>query len=390
MTAQNIHILTGGTAIQDYIMTLDKETYDQMKDFFNVSGGDKKGLEQYGNLSLENMLDANFHKAIQGKEYSLSTGGSSANTLYTVIKAMQASEAFRVSADYVSYFEDSQQGEQQLQEMQNLGINVIGGLKQGLDTAKSFVFVNETDGERFIITHAGNMADIIEENPFDYSKLQTDKTTHALLPLSLLRDSKFSENAKTLFNQFMQSDATLIASLPTRRETMEAHYDYIKEIIPNMHHLLSNDKEACMYHTKGKKKIGEVEIDALLNDAIGGMQRNQAINKMPQTIMVTQGKDGATSLFRDGMMAKALSVDAVPVASPKNSLGAGDASYAGYMLGIIAGITKGADLARLAMLFGAQKMEELGSRIEDPAMLWTDIKDIFSALFPGNGQGREK
>jgi sugar/nucleoside kinase (ribokinase family) len=312
-----------GNALTDMLVNLSS---DEVLERYNIARG---------SMSLvDSQLQSEVSKAVAGRPYSLSLGGSADNT----IRAMA-----RLGADvgFIGKVGRDTTGDFFEQALSNLGIHPV--IFRGENRSGKCVSLISPDGERTMLTHLGAAlelhADEISEQVFSgYDCLYIEGylvQDHTLI-------SSVAQKAK-------QCGLTVAIDLASFNVVAE-NLDFLRELVKNYVDIVfANEDEA-------KTFTGESEpINAL-----------QYISEMCSLAVVKIGMKGA--LIKQGE--QVVHVGIMAAAKRVDTTGAGDFYAAGFLYGL----TQGLDLRQcgtIGAVTAGKVIEIVGTTLSDEA--WDDI-----------------
>ena len=300
---------------------------------------DDQVLEQYniarGSMSLvDSQLQSEVSKAVAGRPYSLSLGGSADNTIRAMAH-LGSSVGFigKVGRDTTGDFFE--------QALENLGIKPV--IFRGENRSGKCVSLISPDGERTMLTHLGAAlemkAEEISADIFEgYDCLYVEGY--------LVQDHTLIESVARTAKRAGLKVAIDLASF----NVVEENLDFLRQLVGNFVDIVfANEDEARVFS-------GEEEpINAL-----------QYISELCELTVVKIGMKGA--LIKQGE--QVVHVGIMKAAERVDTTGAGDFYAAGFMYGL----TEGLDLRQcgtIGAVTAGKVIEVVGTTLSDEA--WEDI-----------------
>ncbi|MDX2074610.1 MAG: carbohydrate kinase family protein [Alphaproteobacteria bacterium] len=279
-----------------------------------------------------------WEKAIAGRgEYV--AGGSAANTLSALKKLMGDS----LQVDFIAAYGEDAAGRVIAESLARDGLHLLPQTAPFPDvqTATSFVLVNE-QGERSILGYGGNSREKIlaafaaKNLPDDYDIL--------FLPGSL-----WQKYGGDFAQALVGCGRKLWLSLPTHSQSGRQYNEAVRALIPQAQVVLANADELKRMFAASDTQTA---LKMLQSQLSGG-----------QIAFITDGVRGATIVSSSAM--HSVAAEAVPAAQIKNTLGAGDAAFAGFLYGLL---TDAADIdraGRIAMQLAAAALQVPSARLTE-------------------------
>ena len=291
-----------------------------------------------GSMSLvDSQLQTAISKSVAGLPYSLSLGGSAANTIRAMAR-LGTKTAFigKVGEDTTGDFYE--------QALRNLGITPYI-LRSENKSGKCVALVSK-DGERTFVTHLGAALDLVAE---DIDPVIFDSYDYLYIEGYLVQDHdlirKTIERAK-------EHGLKVVIDLASFN-VVEENRDFLRDIVEHYVDILfANEDEARAFS-------GESEpINAL-----------QYISKMCELAVVKIGTRGALikrgeELVHVGIMAAAKRVD---------TTGAGDFYAAGFMAGLCEGLTL-RQCGTMGAIAAGKVIEIVGTTLSEE--VWSEIESL--------------
>ncbi|MBQ5595400.1 MAG: adenosine kinase [Alistipes sp.] len=291
-----------------------------------------------GSMSLvDSQLQTDISKAVAGSPYSLSLGGSAANTIRAMAR-LGTKTAFigKVGEDTTGDFYE--------QALRNLGITPYI-LRSEHKSGKCVALVS-SDGERTFVTHLGAALDLTAEE-IDGTIL--DSYDYLYIEGYLVQDHDLIRKTIEQAKEHGLKVAIDLASF----NVVEENRDFLRDIVERYVDILfANEDEARAFS-------GE-------NEPINSLQY---ISKMCELAVVKIGTRGALikrgeELVHVGIMAAAKRVD---------TTGAGDFYAAGFMAGLCEGLTL-RQCGTMGAIAAGKVIEIVGTTLSEEA--WSEIEAL--------------
>ena len=291
-----------------------------------------------GSMSLvDSQLQTDISKAVAGSPYSLSLGGSAANTIRAMAR-LGTKTAFigKVGEDTTGDFYE--------QALRNLGITPYI-LRSEHKSGKCVALVS-SDGERTFVTHLGAALDLTAEE-IDGTIL--DSYDYLYIEGYLVQDHDLIRKTIEQAKEHGLKVAIDLASFNVVEENRDFLHDIVERYVDI---LFANEDEARAFS-------GESEpINSL-----------QYISKMCELAVVKIGTRGALikrgeELVHVGIMAAAKRVD---------TTGAGDFYAAGFMAGLCEGLTL-RQCGTMGAIAAGKVIEIVGTTLSEEA--WSEIETL--------------
>lgn len=332
------NFLTTDILILDRIMSAD--CHPEIRAIMNTFGcqpGSKGVIDRTTSKKILGVMANNL-------QHSFSLGGSAANSLRTIKALLDGG----VNADFVGCLGNGGISDIISGGLESSGINLLNGSSKDSQTrvAQSFVF-KYPDGERAILTDPGNARDIISPEMFPESLIA--KTDVLFLQGTIAR--KFPEEViNHILKHRWDHGIKMFLALPTSA----FHEGYFKWLAASADVLMSNTDE--LGYVFGEDKPLHRLADHQIKDAHVLREKGHS----PQVAFVTDGPNGAYIVCEG-----AITPIAACPAKKVNTLGAGDASFAGFITGHLLGWSH-EEAANLGMALGAATIQIEGSVVENP------------------------
>ena len=296
-------------------------------------------LNQYGiargSMSLvDSQLQSEVSKAVAGRPYSLSLGGSADNTIRAMAH-LGSSVGFigKVGRDTTGDFFE--------QALENLGIKPV--IFRGENRSGKCVSLISPDGERTMLTHLGAALEMKAE---EISADIFEGYDYLYVEGYLVQDHTLIESVARTAKRAGLKVAIDLASF----NVVEENLDFLRQLVGNFVDIVfANEDEARVFS-------GEEEpINAL-----------QYISELCELTVVKIGMKGA--LIKQGE--QVVHVGIMKAAERVDTTGAGDFYSAGFMYGL----TEGLDLRQcgtIGAVTAGKVIEVVGTTLSDEA--WEDI-----------------
>lgn len=266
-------------------------------------------------------------------------GGSAANTLSTLKKC--AGDAVQI--DFIAAYGDDVAGRVVAQSLVHDGFYLLPQTTPFPDvqTATSFVLV-DARGERSILGFSGNS----REKILSYVAKNSLPTNYDILFIPGSLWQKYGEAfARTLYEHCVQAGKTLWLSLPTHSQAGASYNAHVRALIPQAQVVLANAEELKRLYDN----VTLAEAFAQLQTQLGA-----------HVAFITGGANGAYVVTQH--TASHIPPASINPAEIKNTLGAGDAAFAGFLYGLLCQQTY-AQAAEFAMKLAAEKMRHDAARL---------------------------
>ncbi len=303
----------------------------------------KYDLKPGGKRAIDEHQFQEFSAAVEGQPITLSPGGSSANMLTTLGKLFDK----KLSITLIGVAGGGFSSQMIKSSLEEAGIALI---PQTLPpspvpkTAMSYVMVYP-DGQRTIATWAGNAREILRPEMITDAAV---KASDIILLQGSLWGKMGAAYADRLYQLGLKHKKELWLALPTHSMVGGNHIDSFRDIIPHASLVLGNEEELA--------RVFRASAAAALQDL-------QRLLGPGQVGFITLAEKGA-AIITSG------EITYVPLHSDTpdrivNTLGAGDAAFAGFAYGYIKKMPH-AKSAAVAMALAAAKLTINGSRLPDP------------------------
>jgi len=403
-------ILTSDLLISDVITRVDydrdghkihngslEQVLDEMYKKLDPETG---GLMHKGGKYTINKEDfQKFEQAIEGHDYDLRAGGSSANFLTTLKKLLPK----EVDIDFLGVagndYNDKHTATIRNSLKGTIGPDLLHVIEDGfpkdskLEPAISFVIV-EPNGERTIFTYPGNAKDIIKPEMITEDMVknadvlvmqgsQWEKMAPSVADrMVALRLQAGKEDKKRLQN----GGHELWLALPTHAKFGQDNAERFKYLIPSANVVLGNVEELLniyqIHQSNGDQDKTHQALLALQKDFKQEYLKKASEEKnkndrwhgsINQVGLITLGEKGAALITKDRIHY----IAAANVAKEDivNKLGAGDTAYAGFAAAYLKHPVSSLNqfqptnyeyAARTAMELAGQKLKQDGPRLENP------------------------
>ncbi len=309
-------------------------------------------IEEYNQTHPEHPIAAGSKSPLTAEEFAqwqqvvgahgkYVAGGSAANTLSTLKQLL--GEAVQIH--FIAAYGADAAGDVIAKSLARDGFHLLPQEAPfaNVQTATSFVLV-DARGERSIVGFGGTARQKIlsayaEKEPLeDYDVL--------FLPGSLWQKYG-AEFAQRLYQSCIDKGKRLWLSLPTHSQSGRQYNDAVRALIPQAEVVLANADEL--------KRLTGCER---LEDALAALQTMLGVHMA----FITDGGRGAVVVTKESL--HHVPSDNVPVSNVKNTLGAGDAAFAGFLYGVIQKMPVEKS-AKIAMTLAAENIRHDSARILD-------------------------
>ncbi len=331
-----------------------------------------------GKKEISTAVFNDFCDALTGVPNAPFPGGSSLNTLTTFTRLLPETTS-GIFLGSLGSGHDSRRIRLRLERSNIELINVAEkpDAKEQAETAISYVF-HYPDGERAIATHTGNARKLVKPQYFDdefFSRIDI-----FLMQAGVMK--KFSEE---VFDKILEMRAKhktpLVMALPTSAFKPEK----ARWAKASANLTLGNVAElGFLYDIKYDESLPAKDLkrtrqrESIILKLMGDMQESSTVlDKMEildnrQVAFITDGANGVYVVNNNGFKH-------VPgeIVTPKDTLGAGDASFAGFMAGYVMNL-RDEDIARLGMAVAGLKVQKNGPSLDTP---YQDLRDTRPRIF---------
>ena len=288
-----------------------------------------------GSMSLvDSTLQSEVSKAVAGRPYSLSLGGSADNTIRAMAR-LGAEVGFigKVGQDTTGDFFE--------QALDNLGIRPV--IFRGTKRSGKCVSLISPDGERTMLTHLGAALEMVAD---EISPAIFEGYDCLYVEGYLVQNHQLIESAISTAKQCGLKVAIDLASF----KVVEENIDFLRRIVSQYVDIVfANEDEARVFSAESEP------INAL-----------QYISEMCELAVVKIGMRGA--LIKQGE--KVVHVGIMEAAKRVDTTGAGDFYAAGFLYGLVQGL----DLRQcgtIGAITAGKVIEIVGTTLSDEA--WEDI-----------------
>ena len=277
-------------------------------------------------------------------------GGSAANTL----SALKQLLGDALVIDFIAAYGDDAAGHVIAESLTGDGFQLWPQAMPFPDvqTATSFVIVNG-DGERSILGFAGTSKQKIVSAmtantlPADYDIV--------FLPGSLWQKYG-AEFAMMLYDSCIARRKKLWLSLPTHSQAGEQYNVAVRAIVPYADVVLANASELKRLYGCESLESALVELQSLLGGHVA---------------FITDGGRGAYVVTQDTL--QQVPSEPVLTGEVKNTLGAGDAAFAGFLYGIMKNMPY-KKAAEIGMKLAAENIKHASARIPEPKKILDSLR----------------
>ena len=278
---------------------------------------------------------------VVGARGSHLAGGSAANTLSTLKQLL--GEAVRI--DFIAAYGADAAGDVIADSLARDGFHLLPQAEPFVDvqTATSFVLV-DANGERSIVGFGGTSRQKILA-AFAEKKLPED---YDILFLSGSLWQKYgAEFARKLYGSCIEDGKKLWLSLPTHSQSGREYNDAVRALIPQAEVVLANAEELKRLYACAQLEEALAALQAMLGEHMA---------------FITDGERGAVVVIKNAL--HYVAPENVPAHEIKNTLGAGDAAFAGFLYGVLQKMPPEKS-ANIAMKLAAENMKHESARITD-------------------------
>jgi sugar/nucleoside kinase (ribokinase family) len=313
-----------------------------------------------------------FAGVVEGKPITIYPGGSAANTLWTMGKILGED----VSTTFFSVLGQGLYSTIIDRSMKSAGIRVVPeNISSKLDdqgrpmiptTAISYVF-RYPNSERTIVTWPGNAKEFLKPDMVEDAMIaNTDKV--------FMQGGFWEKFDPKVADRIMQlrhhHGKELWLALPTSAFFAKERSEHFKFVAPSATVILSNEDElGYIFNTSPAEAVKRLRAE---------FQKEHAdVRGVGERVgFITRGKDGAYIVTAGGI--EPIDPPNVRQEDIKNTLGAGDNSFAGFLTGRILGLSH-KECGKLAMdLAGKKITTSNGARLEDPRATFEEIRPRIS------------
>ena len=295
-----------------------------------------------GSMSLvDSQLQRDISKYVAGCPYSLSLGGSAANTI-------RAMARLGIETGYIGKVGNDDTGDFYEQALRNLG--VVPYVLRSEHMSGKCVSLVSCDGERTLVTHLGAASDLQAE---DIDATVFDGYDYLYIEGYLVQDHDL---IRTTIERAKQRGLKVAIDLASFN-VVEENRDFLHDIAErHVDIIFANEDEARAF-------TGEADPESALNH----------ISRICELAVVKIGMRGALIKCGDevthvGIMAAAKRVD---------TTGAGDFYAAGFMAGLCSGLTL-RQCGTLGAIAAGKVIEIVGTTLSDDA--WNEIESLAESV----------
>ncbi len=291
-------------------------------------------------------------------EENIVPGGSSANTLTTLAKLMKG----KARVCFLGAVGEGKFDPTISESLSEADIERIPETFPAMpESATSLVFV-APDGSRTITTYPGNAKDMLK------SEMVTDDViddTNVIFVQGSLWEKMGDRLPNRLLTVGWEQNKEVWLALPTHaRFKPDMPEETYKWLITSADVVLGNDEELQRIYKKDFQGALEELSDALTERDKVRQREGKPERKKDAVAFITRGKEGAVVVHPNRKFEYVGIADIEP-GEIKNTLGAGDTSFAGFLAGHIAGM-KPKGSAAFAMELAAEKLRWNTARIPEP------------------------
>ena len=295
-----------------------------------------------GSMSLvDSQLQTDISKSVAGSPYSLSLGGSAANTI-------RAMAHMGIKTGFIGKVGNDSTGEFYTQALRNIGVAPY--ILHSAEKSGTCVSLVSPDGERTLVTHLGAAADL-QADEIDGSVF--DGYDYLYIEGYLVQDHDLIHSTIKQAKEHGLKVAIDLASF----NVVEENRDFLLDITERYVDIIfANEQEAQAFSGKDRAE------EAL-----------EFIAQRCELAVVKIGVHGALIKHRDtvthvGIMAAAKRVD---------TTGAGDFYAAGFMTGLCSGLTL-RQCGTLGAIAAGKVIEIVGTTLSDEA--WREIEALSESV----------
>jgi alpha-glucosidase len=302
---------------------------------------------------------------------ALTFGGSTAITMWTLKKLLKDD----VNVDFMGLAANDKYGELVKKMMQEADINLLTkewpeGEKQ--ENAVSHV-IKHPSGHNTVLTYPGTQVEALKKllaKPENAKLLEDNirKCDVVYLPGAMIE--KFGQTfTDELLKLRWRHKKELVLALPTHASFGPNDNQTFKRLIPSANVVMGNDVEFCrLYDMPTKRPVSDQQLQAVTNNIQAAFRsnvlaQNEREGPMKQVAFITRGDKPSLLITADDV----LEIDAAKVQQVENILGAGDASFAGFLAGYVKGLEH-KQSAELSMALSGEKIMQANPNphLDDP------------------------
>lgn len=296
-----------------------------------------------GSMSLvDSQLQTEISKSVAGCPYSLSLGGSAANTI-------RAMARLGTEVGFIGKVGNDETGDFYEQALRNIGVAPY--ILRSEHMSGKCVSLVSADGERTLVTHLGAAADLQAE---DIDAAVFDGYDYLYIEGYLVQDHELIHSTIRRAKERGLKVAIDLASFNVVEENLDFLHDIVERYVDI---IFANEDEARAFS-------GETDPHDALN----------YISRMCELSVVKIGMRGALIKYGEevthvGIMAAAKRVD---------TTGAGDFYAAGFMAGLCSGLTL-RQCGTLGAIAAGKVIEIVGTTLSEDA--WSDIESLAASVY---------
>ncbi len=296
-----------------------------------------------GSMSLvDSQLQTEISKSVAGCPYSLSLGGSAANTI-------RAMARLGTEVGFIGKVGNDETGDFYEQALRNIGVAPY--ILRSEHMSGKCVSLVSADGERTLVTHLGAAADLQAE---DIDAAVFDGYGYLYIEGYLVQDHELIHSTIRRAKERGLKVAIDLASFNVVEENLDFLHDIVERYVDI---IFANEDEARAFS-------GETDPQDALN----------YISRMCELSVVKIGMRGALIKYGEevthvGIMAAAKRVD---------TTGAGDFYAAGFMAGLCSGLTL-RQCGTLGAIAAGKVIEIVGTTLSKDA--WSDIESLAASVY---------
>ena len=317
-----------GNALVDIMTILENDEFLEQN---NLPKGSMQLVDQSQSEQVNN--------AAKNLEQKLTSGGSAANTMYSLAK-------LGVDSSYIGKISNDEYGNFFKKDMEDSGVNTV--LFDSQTPSGVAMALVSKDGERTFATYLGAAVEL-DQNDLLAEHFEGKDIFH--IEGYLVYNHPLMLKAAELAKQFGLKISLDLASYNVVEDNLDFLKDYIQKYVDIV---FANEEEAKAFTGK--------EPEEALND----------IAEMAEIAVVKVGKDGSM-VKTNGKKYNAGVIDVNMV----DTTGAGDSYAAGFLYGLVNDYNPAA-CAEIGAILSGKVIEFIGAKPDEKT--WNDIKDLISKV----------
>lgn len=317
-----------GNALVDIMTILENDEFLEQN---NLPKGSMQLVDQSQSEQVNN--------AAKNLEQKLTSGGSAANTMYSLAK-------LGVDSSYIGKISNDEYGNFFKKDMEDSGVNTI--LFDSQTPSGVAMALVSKDGERTFATYLGAAVEL-DQNDLLAEHFEGKDIFH--IEGYLVYNHPLMLKAAELAKQFGLKISLDLASYNVVEDNLDFLKDYIQKYVDIV---FANEEEAKAFTGK--------EPEEALND----------IAEMAEIAVVKVGKDGSM-VKTNGKKYNTGVIDVNMV----DTTGAGDSYAAGFLYGLVNDYNPAA-CAEIGAILSGKVIEFIGAKPDEKT--WNDIKDLISKV----------